>query len=136
MEIRVPEYWETEEDDEGHVAYFDPDEEALTLFVNYVLILRFPHKGGELHRKVDMTASEEEDRGVRLRRIKWMVADTTHDRAMWVLVDLVIDAERADTPEMQELVAIMNDEVRRMRVGMPPASAEACAAPRRKVAAR
>lgn len=132
MQLRVPAYWEVEEDDEGHVACFDPDEEALTLFVNYVLIRRFPGSCGELHRKVDMTASEEEDRGVRLRRIKWMVSDSTHDRAMWAIVDLVIDAARADTPEFRDLLGIMNDEVRRMRIGNPPASAEACAEPRRR----
>lgn len=135
MELRVPAYWEAEADDEGHVAYFDPDEEALTLFVNYVLILRFPDNGGELHRKIDMTAREEEDRGVRLRRVKWMVADSTHDRAMWAIVDLVVAAEQADTPEFRELLGIVNDEVRRMRIGMPPASAEACAEPRRQAGA-
>ena len=137
MEIRVPSYWVSEEDDDGHVAYFDPDEEALTLFVNYVLILRFPNRaGGALEREVEMTAREEEDRGVRLRRVKWTISDTTHDRAMWVIVDLIVDAERADTPEFRELLGIMNDEVRRMRIGDPPASAEACAQPRRKAAAQ
>lgn len=131
MELRVPSYWEAQEDEEGRVAYFDPDDEALTLFVNYVLILRFPDRGGELFRKVELSAREEEDRGGRLRRVKWMVSDSTYDRAMWAIVDLVMDAERADTPEFRELVGIMNDEVRRMRIGDPPASAEACAQPRR-----
>ena len=132
MQLRVPSCWSAEEEDEESLCYFDPDEEAVTLFVNYVLIMRFPDAGGRIDRKVELTTREEEDRGVALRRFKWMVSDSTRDRAMWVLIDLVVAAERAAEPKYQELIKIMDDEVRRMRIGMPPASAEACAQPRRR----
>jgi hypothetical protein len=123
MSLRVPRGW-TEEDDGEVVGYYDPRPGSPELWIGYHIFMRHHDRDGAVYRKIDppyLRENESDDR----RRIQWMISDSTEDRAMILIVDLFIEEEDADRPEFRELVQIVDEQLRRMRIGRPPADKEA-----------
>lgn len=123
MGLRVPRSW-GEEKDGDVVGYYDPRPGSPELWIGYHIVIRHHDRGGAVYRKMDAPyrrANKSDDR----RRIQWMISDSTEDRAMILIADLFMAESDADRPEFKELVQIVDEQLRRMRIGRPPAEKEA-----------
>lgn len=122
MSINLPRHWR-EHVHEGTVGYYDPKQRSGAVWIGYHVIVRDHDERMKPSREVDRYWRKSDD--PEIERLQWMVKDTTADRAMVVLVDLVLDKGQADEPEFQELTLILDEQVRRMKIGLPPPEAEA-----------
>lgn len=122
MVISLPRHW-GKHVREGTVGYYDPKQSSGALWIAYHVIVRDHDARMKPSRAVDRYWRESDD--PEIERLQWMVKDTTADRSMVVLVDLMLDKGQAEQSEFKELIAILDEEIRRMRIGMPPAEAKA-----------
>ncbi|WP_119418421.1 hypothetical protein [Desertibaculum subflavum] len=122
MSIGVPRHWRAHESG-GAQGYYDPDQRSGALWISYHVVIRDHGSGLTPSREVDRYWRQSKD--PEIERLQWMVKDTTADRSMIVLIDLMLDEGQADDPEFQELILILDEQVRRMKIGLPPPEAEA-----------
>lgn len=122
MAISLPRLW-SEHVRDGTVGYYDPKQRTGALWVGYHVIVRDHNARMKPSRDVDRYWRKSDDPDI--ERLQWMVKDTTADRSMVVLIDLVLDKGQADQPEFKELIVILDEEIRRMKIGMPPSDAKA-----------
>lgn len=122
MTINLPRQWREHVRDDT-VGYYDPSQSSGALWIGYHVIVRDHTARMKQSREVDRHWRSSDNPGV--ERLQWMVKDTTADRSMVVLVDLVLDNGQADRPEFKQLILILDEEIRRMGIGLPPAEAKA-----------
>lgn len=122
MSINLPKSWR-EHIREDAVGYYDPARNSGALWIGYQVLLRDHQTRLTPGRKVDRERCESRD--PQTECLRWRVKDTTEDRSLIVLVDLVLDEGQADDPEFKELILILDEEIRRMRIGLPPSDAKA-----------
>ena len=122
MNIGVPSHWREHVSD-GAYGYYDPEQRSGAVWIAYHVIVRDYDARMQPSREVDRYWRESED--PELERLQWMVKDTTADRSMVALIDLFLDKGQADDPEFQELILILDEQIRRMKIGLPPPDAKA-----------
>jgi len=125
IRMRLPRRWQAHRDP-GMLMYFVPREETGTMHIAYEVMPNTDEGakrlGVEGNRTVRTRDRRFTENGVKLHNRYWLVFDRTPDQFVLVTVALTLDQDQDRDPEYQELVKILDQEIRRMRIAVAPAS--------------
>lgn len=125
IRMRVPRRWQAHRDPTV-LMYFVPNEETGTMHIGYEVMPNTEEAarrlGVEGKRTVKTMDRRFTDQGVKLHNRYWLVFDRTPDQFVLITVALTLDEDQNKDPEYQELVKILDQEIRRMRISVVPAS--------------
>lgn len=123
IRMRLPRRWQAHKDP-GILMYFVPREETGTMHIAYEVMPNSEESarrlGVEGKRTVKTLDRRFTENGVKLHNRYWLVFDRTPDQFILVTVALTLDEDQDKNPEYQELVKILDQEVRRMRIAAAP----------------
>lgn len=123
IRMRLPRRWQAHKDP-GMLMYFVPREETGTMHIAYEVMpnteaaaRRLGVEGTRTVKTLDRHFTEQ---GVKLHNRYWLVFDRTPDQFILITVALTLDEDQDRNPEYQELVKILDQEIRRMRIAVAP----------------